>query len=146
MSLRSLLADEHLIPSATRVAAWAIPKRVQDAESDFNMVLMNAGVRGGSAKAFNSGNVGIHIKAGMAGEFLYLDQPGVVGLEDQSEGFVAFGKYPLRDPRQGLVYKKHHAKGFGDTELTKTEWEDAWGEVQWVLEGALDEAGYSVKY
>lgn len=146
MSLRSILSDEHLLPSARRVAWGEIPKRLSDAAEDFHSVLINAGVRGGSARAFNSGNHGVVIDAGAAGKFLYLDQPGVVGLEDQSEGFVAFGKYPLTNPRRGLVYQKHLARSFGDVSLSKSEWEDAWREVQWALEGLLDEAGYTVIY
>lgn len=146
MSLRSILSDEHLLPSAQRVASGGVPKRVSDAADDLAQVLVRAGVRGGSARAFNSGNIGVVIEAGEAGKLLYLDQPGVVGQEDQSEGYVAFGKYPLTDPRRGLVYQKHLARGFGDVDLSKSEWEDAWREVQWALEGLLDEAGYTVIY
>lgn len=142
MALRSILADEHLIPSARRVAFGAIPKRVVDAAADFTMVLRNSKCPG-TARPFNSGYVGVMIDAGEAGKLMYLDQPGVVGQEDQSEGYVAFGKYPLSNPSKGLVYVKHRERGFGDVDLTKSEWEDAWREVQWAFEGLLDEAGYS---
>jgi hypothetical protein len=122
--------------SAARVAARVaarIPKPVLDFADVIKETLLNAGVAG-RVKPFNSGYIGITIDLPQ-GKFLYLDQPGVVGLEDQSPGYISFGHHPQG---KDLVHYRHKVtRGFGDVRITDAERRDAQQDVLLALENII---------
>jgi hypothetical protein len=120
--------------SFSKVSWGAIPPEVKDFADTIRETLISAGVRG-NVKPFHSGYIGIVIDIPQ-GKYLYLDQPGVMGLEDQSPGYISFGKYP--EGRE-LVYVKHDDRRFGDIDLSRAERREAQNDVLIALEEILGE-------
>jgi len=114
--LRRLLAQEGL----TRTSGWRIPPRVHTAVREFEELMASYGVRG-KVQPFNSGYVGVTITLPW-GKFLYLDQPGVVGLEDQSEAYIAFGKYGRLERDNAMFWQSYRARSFGDVQFKDADW------------------------
>ena len=125
--LRKILAEEGLI----KTAVFRVPEHVKEFAEVIEETAANLGHRA-RVKPFNSGVVGITIDMN-GGKYIYIDQPGVVGLEDQSPGYIRFGKYP-----RGELILKHKARRFGDVQLTDQERRDAQNRVLMEIEFILD--------
>ena len=102
------------------LAYFRIPKVVEDFAKVIRKHLEDLGVQDVTVEPFNSGVVGIVIDSPRFGKYLYRDQPGVVGLEDQRQGYMSFGKYP---ESRGMHYR-HRGRSFGDVNLSDRERRD----------------------
>lgn len=104
-------------------------RRVLDTAAKFKEVLLESSTSA-EVNLFDSGYVGIIIQSPKIGKWMYLDQPGVVGFEDQTPGFVWFG--PHGPVKNGLVEVRHPIRRFGDVDFTDDE-------VQKINERVFDE-------
>lgn len=102
----------------TILAGFRVPEAVSIFAEKIREHLDYLGVqRPWKVKPFNSGLVGIVIDSPLEfGKYIYIDQPGVIGLEDQRPGRMSFGKYPRG---QDLHYS-HRGGGFGDVAVQDT--------------------------
>jgi len=127
---------------SSRSAVFQVPPRTLDAASAFRKVLEGAGISGqGAVKAFNSGYVGVVLSLPF-GKFLYLDQPGRVGLEDQASGYIAFGKYGRLTRQNALFWESYSGRSFGDVSFSDPQWRRVFAEVLEELRRLLSEHGY----
>ena len=117
------------------LAFAAVPKHVLDFAEVLRKTLASHGLVGANlVKPFNSGNVGIVVDLQEHGKYIFIDQPGVVGLEDHNPGFIAFGEYP-----QGMrnILVRHRDRNFGDVSLTDSERSKAQRQVLMQIEKIL---------
>ena len=122
------------------LAVFTVPNHVLDFAKVLRKTLASHGLVGANlVRPFNSGNVGIVVDLQEHGKYMFLDQPGVVGMEDHNPGFIAFGEYPHAGPspfnRNILV--RHRDRNFGDVSLTNSERSKAQRQVLMQLEKIL---------
>jgi len=72
---------------------------------------------------FDSGYQGVTMefvgKDGSKNKWIVVDQPGTVGLEDQSQGYIFFGPYGPIQKKTAWVWKRHDhdSRSFGDVDI-----------------------------
>ena len=115
-----------------RGGLFKVPEHVLDFAEVIDETLLSYGVVS-RVEPFNSGVVGISFKIPDRGKFIYIDQPGVVGLEDHAPGYISFGPHP-----RGKVIVRHNDRHFGDVQLTPAERRSAQQEVLRKIETMLE--------
>jgi len=100
---------------ASRVAIFSIHPGLKDMARKMKAILDEYGIMGAKVKPFNSGYEGVIVEA-PGTRIVYYDQPGKVGPEDQTGGYIS-----LEVDRKLAFKKKHPARRWGDVNFTKAE-------------------------
>ena len=102
----------------SRTAGFTIHKGLKEMAAKMEAILDEHGVMGGSVKPFNSGYEGVKVDLpGWPGkQVFYFDQPGVVGLEDQSPAYIS-----LEVGRRKVFKKTFADRKFGEVQFPPAE-------------------------
>lgn len=121
-----------------------VPSRVKEMARDIQIACSEQGVQGCVANPFNSGYIGVSISIPQVGEYIYVDQPGKMSLEDQAGAYIYLGPkgYPIGRNERSLFYITHPAKGYGDINFSDEDYEMAKEQVLNALQNEiLDKIG-----
>ena len=112
-------ADPSRVAAAhSRTAGFGIHKGLKEMAAKMESILDEYGVMGGAVKPFNSGYEGVKVDLpGWPGkQVFYFDQPGVVGLEDQSPAYIS-----LEVDRRNVFKKTFDDRKFGEVQFPPAE-------------------------
>ena len=148
--LRSFVRRQLLEIGGATSGGGAIPQRLQALEAQMKKIAMSEGFPevAESVRAFNSGYIGVSYTEPDGAKMMLLDQPGAVGPEDQTGGYVWFGLpkfagglYNASTSIQGVKsFAGKDAGGrYGDVDITEADRREVYNEFLADFMGLLNE-------
>lgn len=130
-----------VIRRTLRESAFEIPPRVSQMARDIQNACLEQGVQNCVAQPFNSGYIGVSISVPGVGEYIYIDQPGKMGLEDQAGGYIYLGRKgkPIGPGPGALFYQRHSAARYGDIDFSDADYHEATEQVLEALQAEIEE-------
>lgn len=109
-------------------------ERFQKFFADFSRSLAEAGYSYKAGEIFNSGYEGFTFEVERL-KYVVIEQPGTVGLEDHSTGYLSV----ILDDNREIMLVKHRDRRFGDVRLTEAELETGYKMLAEVVQEYLNE-------
>ena len=142
---------KRIIREATlKESPFEVPQRLRALEAQMKKIAISEGFPevAKSVRSFNSGYIGVSYTGPDGAKMMLLDQPGAVGPEDQTGGYVWFGDpktaagfYDASTSIQGVKSFAGNDGGgrYGDVDITEADRREVYNEFLADFMGLLNE-------